>query len=90
MRLARVGKTAVSRGRRNPSRWTMIRFIAITGPVLSISEQSLELCLLNLRLVKPLNVIFPFSTFSTHSLTLFSRSVLQFEIMAFRNLGPAF
>jgi hypothetical protein len=36
-----------------------------------------------------INFIFPFNTFNIHSLILFNRSLLLFEMMAFLNLGYA-
>ena len=88
-RLARVGKTAVINGNRKPPAWTMIRFFAGKGQRLSMSERRLDLCFVNLRLAQLLNCIFPFNPFNTHSLMLFSRSLLQFEMIALRNLGLA-
>ena len=61
---------------------------AVKDKRLWASERRFDLCFFNLRLVQSLNRIFLFNTFNMHSLMLFSRAVLQFEI-ALRNLGPA-
>jgi hypothetical protein len=48
-----------------------------------------ELIFFNLRWLKSLKFILPFNQFNTHSLILFSRSLLQFDMKPFLNFELA-
>jgi hypothetical protein len=56
---------------------------------LSTSDRRRDLYFFNLGLLQSLSFVFSFNTFNIHSLMLFTKSLLQFEMIDFRNLGQA-
>ena len=84
-----VGWTVLNRGKRNPPRCTMSLFLTDRGTCRSRTLRSTALCFYSLRVLQTDDRILPFRTFKTHSLIQLTSSLLQFEMIALRNLGLA-
>jgi len=57
------------------------------APVGDFEKRRLVFC--SLRVTQPVNLILPFNTFKTHSLTQLTSSLLHLEMIALRKFGSA-